>query len=495
VFTVTVSVFARVSLETAVSYVADFRNAPRWQRGLTAVEVAGPFPGSDTVVEVRRFLGRRIEAPGVLVDWDPGKGFTVRGNSGPLRVESRYGFAREADGTRISLNLTMCAAGLARVSEPLLRHTLERELNTAFERLGSILDGSPDSENGVTLSRTRRTGNPAGAMRAAHGKADLRGRTALVTGASRGLGFLIARELAEKGCRLALCARTATDLDRAARDLRARGAVVVTMTCDVSDQTQAEEFVRMAGAEIGPPDILVNNAGHIRVGPLSAMERADFDDALGVMFWGTVHTTLAVLGHMRERQSGSIVNIASIAGKMPIPHLLPYTCAKSATVGFSEGLRAEVARDGIKVTTVLPGMLRTGSHLRATYKGDPAREFAWFALGSGVPLASMNAERAARRIVTAMRRGRTQVILPAPAVTAVWLQALFPGVMAIALRKVSRLLPQEADAASADGLAIRDGLASQDGHAVREREESRLRQWATRLSDDAARRFNQLRDE
>ena len=165
----------------------------------------------------------------------------------------------------------------------------------------------------------------------------------------------------------------------------------------------------------GPPDILVNNAGVIRVGPLGAMTAADFDEALGVMFWGTVHTTLAALPHMRQRQAGNIVNIASIGGKISVPHLLPYGCAKSAVVGFSQGLCCAVVDDGISVTTVLPGMLWTGSHLRASYQGDPAREFAWFALGSSLPLASMDAERAARRIIAAMRRGRAQVVLPAPA--------------------------------------------------------------------------------
>lgn len=134
------SAFARVPLEFAIAYVADFRNAPHWQRGLTNVEVDGPFPAAKYVVEVRQFLGRRIEAPGQLVDWVPGKGFTVRGRSGPLRVESRYSFTSEGGGTRIGLQLTMDARGLARMSEPILRRNITRELGMAFERLGSTLD-------------------------------------------------------------------------------------------------------------------------------------------------------------------------------------------------------------------------------------------------------------------------------------------------------------------------------------------------------------------
>jgi Polyketide cyclase / dehydrase and lipid transport len=141
VFTVEVSAFAQVPLAVAVAYVADFRNAPDWQRGLTGVQTDGPFPASRTVIEERRFFGRRITAPGELVAWDPAAGFTVRGHSGPLTVESSYGFASEADGTRISLHLTMAGRGIARVAEPLLRRGLTRELQVAFQRLSRILDG------------------------------------------------------------------------------------------------------------------------------------------------------------------------------------------------------------------------------------------------------------------------------------------------------------------------------------------------------------------
>lgn len=511
-FTVEVSALTRVPLETAIAYVADFRNAPEWQRGLTGIQTDGPFPVGRTVVEIRRFLGRRIKAPGELVAWDPGLGFTVRGHSGPLTVESRYGFAPEADGTRVTLHLTMGGRGIVRMAEPLLRHSLTRELQGAFQRLGSILDShhaaprtrhAPSPVQGRTATRRREhpwplstgpaiwravIGAAAGlaaarlAARATHSPDDLTGKTALVTGASRGLGLLIARELAAQGCRLAICARTAADLDRAAGDLRERGATVVTMACDVSDRAQAEEFVRQACEQLGPADILVNNAGIIRVGPLLTMTPADFEESLDTMFWGTVYTTLAALRYMRGRDGGNIVNVASIGGKVSVPHLLPYSCAKFATVGFSEGLRTEVADDGIRVTTVLPGLLRTGSHIRASYQGNPAGEFAWFAIGSSVPVMSMDAERAARRIVAAMRHGRAELFLPAPAIAATWLHGLFPGIMGTAFRYVNRLLPHGVDEAAVSGLT------------VQERTESPLLRRATRLNDEASRRFNQLGD-
>lgn len=507
-FTVAVSAFTRVPLQTAIDYVADFRNAPQWQRGLTAVETEAPFPLANHVVEVRRFLGRRIEAPGDLVDWVSGRGFTVRGHSGPLRVESRYSFAPEADGTRISLSLTMAARGLARIGEPVLRRSLTRELALAFERLSPTLDSHvqdtapgagftqpairpPGASEPIDPTRTLlKIGTAAVgiavasvALRVAREQVDLQGKTAFVTGASRGLGLLIARELAASGCQVAICARTEADLERAERDLRSRGATVAALPCDVSDEKQAREFVQVATERLGPPDILVNNAGVIRVGPLGAMTAADFDEALGVMFWGTVYTTLAALEYMRPRRAGRIVNISSIGGKVSVPHLLPYGCAKSAVAGFSQGLRSAVADDGISVTTVLPGMLRTGSHLRAGYHGDPEREFAWFALGSSLPLASMDAERAARRIVAAMRSGRAQVVLPASAAAGIWLNSLFPGATATMMRGVNRMLPSD------------EGRGRAEGFAARSEVESPLQRWAAKLGDDAARRLNQLRED
>jgi short-subunit dehydrogenase len=105
---------------------------------------------------------------------------------------------------------------------------------------------------------------------------------------------------------------------------------------------------------VGLIDVLVNNAGLIRVGPFAAMTLDDFQQTMDVMFWGPLHTTLAVLPSMRERKQGSIVNIVSIGGKVGVPHLLPYSCAKFALVALSEGLRAELAPDGIRVTTIVP---------------------------------------------------------------------------------------------------------------------------------------------
>jgi NAD(P)-dependent dehydrogenase (short-subunit alcohol dehydrogenase family) len=270
---------------------------------------------------------------------------------------------------------------------------------------------------------------------------DVRGQVVLITGSSRGLGFAMAKEFATLGARLVICARDTHELDWARQELEARGADVFAVQCDVSNNDQVHEMVRRALARYGRIDILVNNAGVIEVGPLKSQTLADFDEAMQIMFWGVVHPTLAALPHMLERHSGRIANITSIGGKVSVPHLLPYCCAKFAAVGFSEGLHAEVARDGITVTTVVPGLMRTGSHVNAYFKGDQATEYNMFALSATSPLTAMSGHRAARQIVRAIRMGRAEVILTPQAKLAALIHGIAPGQTSNLMGLVNRLLP------------------------------------------------------
>jgi short-subunit dehydrogenase len=237
------------------------------------------------------------------------------------------------------------------------------------------------------------------------------GRVVLITGSSRGLGLALAEEFAAQGARLVICARDQRELEAARTRLSSLGAEVLAVPCNVSVQDDVQSLLKEATGRFGHLDVLVNNAGVIQVGPLEAQTLTDFQEAMDVMFWGTVYPTLAVLPQMRQRGGGHIANITSIGGKVSVPHLLPYSCAKFAAVGFSEGLRAELARHGIKVTTVVPGLMRTGSHLNAYFKGKNEDEFTWFSLGATLPVASMSARRAARRIVAAIRRNQAELIL------------------------------------------------------------------------------------
>jgi NAD(P)-dependent dehydrogenase (short-subunit alcohol dehydrogenase family) len=273
-------------------------------------------------------------------------------------------------------------------------------------------------------------------------RASLAGQVAIVTGGSRGLGFLIARELAREGCRVVICARGEDGLDRARDDLRAGGADVTALPCDVSDSEQVEMMVSETLRRFGRIDVLVNDAGIIQVAPIDALSLADFHRAMDINFWGTVNTTLAVLPEMRARKSGRIVNITSIGGKVAVPHLLPYDCAKFAAVGFSEGLCAELARVGVSVTTVVPGLMRTGSHRFAEFRGKPAAEHAWFGLAAATPGLAMSAQRAARRIVAAAKRRKPEIVIGVPAKLLRLFKELFPTPALRALSATNRLLPK-----------------------------------------------------
>ena len=115
---------------------------------------------------------------------------------------------------------------------------------------------------------------------------------------------------------------------------------------------------------------------------------------------------------MRERGGGRIVNITSIGGKLGIPHLLPYSASKFAAMGFSQGLRAEVAQDGIAVTTAIPGLMRTGSPRNAIFRGKHRAEYAWFSIADSLPGLSVSADEAVATDPAAVRRGDAEVLFP-----------------------------------------------------------------------------------
>ena len=270
---------------------------------------------------------------------------------------------------------------------------------------------------------------------------DFAGKTVLITGGSRGLGLVLARELAKEGARLSLCARDPFELERARADLAARGAEVCVFPCDVTDRAQVAEWVRVTRDRCGGIDVLINNAGVIEVGPVEVQTLADFEEAMQTHFWGPLYTILAVLPEMRRKRAGRIVNISSIGGRIGVPHLVPYSASKFALAGLSEGLRAELMKDGVVVTTVCPGLMRTGSPRNATFKGRHRAEYAWFSISDALPVTSMQAERAARQIIEATKRGDAEVILSTQAVVAIKFHQLFPELSADLRALVSQLLP------------------------------------------------------
>lgn len=258
---------------------------------------------------------------------------------------------------------------------------------------------------------------------------DLNGKVVLITGGSRGLGLVMAREFVANGARVAMCARDEEDLRYARDEFASRGDHFFSTQCDVSDRAQVQTMLASVENRFGHVDVLVNNAGTVLVGPMEHMTIGDFQEVMRINFWGAVHTTLGVLPSMRERRLGRIVNITSIGGKVAFPHLLPYTASKFALVGFSEGLRTELAKDGIWVTTVVPNLMRTDSPWNADFKGDHKKEYAWFTISDSLPRASVRAERAARQIVRACQNGESEVVIGLPAKLAVLANGVAPGLI------------------------------------------------------------------
>jgi NAD(P)-dependent dehydrogenase (short-subunit alcohol dehydrogenase family) len=270
---------------------------------------------------------------------------------------------------------------------------------------------------------------------------DYAGKTALITGGSRGLGLVLARQLVDRGVRVAICARTQADLDAAAAELRDRGGDVLAIPCDVRDREQVAALVRRTLESFGQIDLLFNVAGVIETGPLDSMSLADFHNSMDTHCWGALHTVLAVLPHMRENGWGRIVNIASIGGKRAAPHLAPYCTSKFALVGLSNALRTELAKDGILVTTICPGLMRTGSPRNARFKGQHRAEYAWFSIGDSLPIVSMSAERAAAQILRACQFGDVEVVIANYSNLPMFAQQYLPGLATEVASLINRLLP------------------------------------------------------
>jgi NAD(P)-dependent dehydrogenase (short-subunit alcohol dehydrogenase family) len=309
---------------------------------------------------------------------------------------------------------------------------------------------------------------------------DFRGKSVLITGGSRGLGLVLARELAAEGARLTIVARDRAELEQARADLAGRGAEVLAFTCDVRDQADVQGAIERAVARYGSIDVLINNAGVIQAGPVDHMQIADFEDALNTHLWGPLYGMLAAAPYMRRQGGGRVVNIASIGGKVAVPHLVPYTTSKFALVGLSDGMRSELARDNITVTTVCPGLMRTGSHLNALFKGQHEQEFTWFSIIDSLPVSSIDARRAARQIIEACRRGDPQLLISLQAQAIALLSSLFPDLSARALKLINQLLPEPA---GPRGDQTKTGWESQSALAP---------SVLTRLSDRAAEANNGL---
>ena len=258
------------------------------------------------------------------------------------------------------------------------------------------------------------------------------GQVAIITGGSRGVGLALAHRFGRAGCKLVLASRSEDELEMAREELLHKGSVaneedIQLVSLDLTERDQIPGLIAAALNTFGRLDILINNAGIMEVGPVENQPLEAYDRCMDLIFFAALHTIDAALPHMLRQGSGSIVNICSVGGKIAVPHMLPYVAAKFALTGFSEGLHTELRHKGIRVTTVCPGLMRSGGEAHAHFAGDVEAEKRWFELAAKTPIIAANVHGAADKIFRATSVGRAEITITPQAWVAARAYGLAPN--------------------------------------------------------------------
>lgn len=193
--------------------------------------------------------------------------------------------------------------------------------------------------------------------------------TVLITGASQGIGKATALLFAQNGYDTILAARREEPLAQVAQEIQNLGRTALPISCDVKDPQQVNTLVDKALAQFGNVDVLINDAGIYISGPVESFSLEDWHQAIDTNLWGYIHTIHALLPHMLARGSGTIVNLASIGGKVPIPYLVPYCTSKFAVNGLTEAMHSELKPKGIHVCGIYPNVIKSSLMERAIFRG------------------------------------------------------------------------------------------------------------------------------
>lgn len=201
---------------------------------------------------------------------------------------------------------------------------------------------------------------------------ELKGRTAIVTGATRGIGRAIAQALAEAGVQVAIAARDGDACEQAAAEIAKRtGTRAIGVACDVRDAASCAALVGRTVDELGRLDILINNAGIGAFAPVADMDVETWDRVIGTNLDSLFYCTHAALPHLKQSGTAWIINIGSLAGKNAFPNGAAYNASKFGLIGFSEALMQEVRHDGVRVSYIMPGSVATEfSHPSGSTEGD-----------------------------------------------------------------------------------------------------------------------------
>jgi short-subunit dehydrogenase len=253
----------------------------------------------------------------------------------------------------------------------------------------------------------------------------VRGVRALVTGASSGIGRSLARRLADRGARVALVARREERLHEVADEIAAAGGEALVLPCDVAVGSEVTACAERACEAFGGVDLLVNNAGYGHHRPFLEWDVADMERMMRVNYFGALYFTKALLPQMVARQSGWLVFVSSVAGRIASPDESAYAASKFAMTGLASALSIEVEDAGVHVLTVHPGVIRTpffDEEALARMPPVSKRQFA-------------PPERLVEAILTALAAGKSEITFPRWIAAAYWVQALAPGFMRRQVRR------------------------------------------------------------
>lgn len=230
---------------------------------------------------------------------------------------------------------------------------------------------------------------------------ELRGRTGILTGASRGLGVEIGRALAAEGVHLALAARDEEGLRRTAADLERLGVRTAVVPTDVTKTADLETLVERTTSELGSPDLLVNNAGIETIAPFATFAVDRIDAIVETNLTAAMKLTRLVVPGMIERRRGHVLNVSSAAGKSGVPYYTVYGATKHALVGFSWSLRTEVAQHGVGVSVLCPGFVSdTGMYADRSNNAKPPRS-----------MATVTPQEVAAAAVRAIEKDKAEVVV------------------------------------------------------------------------------------
>ncbi len=273
------------------------------------------------------------------------------------------------------------------------------------------------------------------------------GRVAVISGGSRGLGLALARAFLKAGSKVALLARDEEELERAKHLLLSEFGTkaesdILTIPCNVINSEELQEALSVVQSRFRGINIFINNAGSMVVGPFETMGDEDFESQMNIHLYAAIRTTRALLPIFKNQNDGRIVNISSIGGKIAVPHMTPYCASKFALSGFSQALQTELRKSNVRVTTIYPGLMRTGSVTQAVFKGSHEKEYAWFSLLGLMPGIAVSPDGVAERILEAIREGESEVVISPLAKLAVFAHYAFGELFIDISSLINRFLPK-----------------------------------------------------